>query len=164
MCWKKSPKLRACNFVRSLSLAIINGPNLNKLGKRESNHYGSFTYNELTDYCNQQAASLGIEIDIYQNDIEGELVQLIHELSEKVDGIILNAAAYTHTSVAIRDAVLTVNIPVVEVHISNPYAREEFRRKNLLSDIVIASISGFGITSYKLAIDGIFSILEDKNR
>ncbi len=150
--------------MRSLSLAIINGPNLNKLGMREPNHYGSFTYDELTDYCESQAASLDIEIDIYQNDIEGELVQLIHELSEKVDGIILNAAAYTHTSVAIRDAVLTVKIPVVEVHISNPYSREEFRRTNLLSDIVKASISGFGITSYKLAILGIVSILEDKNR
>ncbi len=150
--------------MRSLSLAIINGPNLNKLGQREPNHYGSFTYDELTDYCKSQAANLDVEIDIYQNDIEGELVQLVHELSEKVDGIILNAAAYTHTSVAIRDAVLTVRIPVVEVHISNPYSREEFRRTNLLSDIVKASISGFGITSYKLAIDGIVSILEHKNR
>ncbi len=146
--------------MRSLSLAIINGPNLSKLGKRETDQYGTFTYEELTDYCQKQAVKNDVELSIYQDDIEGELVKLIHELSEKVDGIILNAAAYTHTSVAIRDAVLTLKIPIVEVHISNPYSREEFRRTNLLSDIVKASISGFGIDSYKLAIDGIVSILK----
>jgi len=145
--------------LKSLTLAVINGPNLSKLGKREVDQYGTFTYQELTDYCHRQALDFDVELNIYQSDIEGELVKLIHELSEKVDGIILNAAAYTHTSVAIRDAVLIAKIPVVEVHISNPYSREEFRRTNLLSDIVKASISGFGITSYKLAIDGIVSFL-----
>ena len=145
--------------MKSLSLAVINGPNLCKLGEREADHYGTFTYEELTDYCQRQAAKIDVELVICQNDIEGELVKLLHELSEKVDGIILNAAAYTHTSVAIRDAVLTVKIPVVEVHISNPYSREEFRKTNLLSDVVKASISGFGITSYGLAIDGITRIL-----
>jgi 3-dehydroquinate dehydratase II len=144
-------------------IAIVNGPNLGQLGKREASHYGSFTYEELVDYCNSHASSLDMKLSIYQDDVEGEIVKLLHKLSGEFDGLIINAAAYTHTSVAIRDAILTLNIPVIEVHISNPNSREKFRQKNYLSDIVKATISGFGITSYKLAIEGIASILESNN-
>lgn len=130
---------------------IINGPNLNLLGERETDIYGDRSFDDfmrelLTDYPS-------LEIDQYQSNVEGELIDKLQESDKLYDGIVLNAAAYTHTSVALRDAVSAIATPVVEVHISNPHARESFRHKSLIAPVCRGVISGFGLDSYKLAIN-----------
>ncbi len=134
---------------------ILNGPNLSRLGTREPAVYGSTTLAELEALCAGWAQGLGLEATFAQREGEGELVELIHRAGDQADGLILNAAAYTHTSVAVRDAVTSISIPVIEVHLSNPAAREPFRRQNLLEDVVYAGIRGFGVDSYRLALEGI---------
>jgi 3-dehydroquinate dehydratase-2 len=140
-------------------VVVIGGPNLGRLGRREPDIYGRTTWPELEALCRGWADDCGLELDFLQSDIEGELVGMIHEAGDSADGIILNAAAYTHTSVAIRDAVAAVEIPVVEIHLTNPDARESFRRNNLLADVVAAGIRGFGVEGYRLALLGIRSLL-----
>lgn len=134
---------------------VLNGPNLSRLGQREPGIYGTTTLSELAALCAAWAAEVGLRIRFDQCEGEGELVTLIHRAGDEADGLVLNAAAYTHTSVAVRDAVTSISIPVVEVHLSNPAAREPFRRQNLLEDVVNAGVRGFGPDSYRLALAGL---------
>jgi 3-dehydroquinate dehydratase-2 len=146
--------------VRHHKVAVLNGPNLGRLGRREAEHYPETTLAALDDYCRERGAALGLDVECVQTDGEGELVGLIHRWGDAADGLLLNAAGYTHTSVAVRDAVLCCGAPVVEVHLSHPDAREEFRRRNLLRDVVVASVSGFGVTGYGLALEGLAVLLK----
>ena len=136
-----------------MKIQIINGPNLNLLGTREKDIYGDLNFEKYLDKINKYFRD--IEIDYYQSNVEGEIINKLHETGFSYDGIVLNAGAYTHTSVAIRDAIKAVNSPVVEVHISNVFAREEFRHTSLIAPNCIGSISGFGLDSYRLAIEGL---------
>ena len=133
-------------------IIIINGPNLNLLGEREQSQYGSITFDKLKENCLIKSKELGLDIEFTQSNIEGEIVNLIQESRKKFDGIIINAAAFTHTSVAIRDALSVFKKPIIEIHISNIYNREEFRHKSLISDIVTGGIFGLGSDGYILAI------------
>ena len=141
-------------------IIIINGPNLNVLGQREQSQYGSKDYDYLTEICNKKAKELNLNLDIRQSNIEGEIVNLIQNSVNNYDGIIINAAAYSHTSVAVRDALDIFKKPKIEVHISNIYKREEFMHKSLISNVVDGVICGLGVNSYKLALKGIKNILD----
>ncbi len=143
-----------------MKIQIINGPNLNLLGKREPEVYGSQSFDAYLELLKQKYDSL--ELDYYQSNIEGEIIDKIHEVGFSYDGIVLNAGAYTHTSVAIGDAVKSVDTPVVEVHISNVYSREEFRRISHISSSCVGIISGFGLNSYSLAIDALAEMIGNK--
>ena len=138
---------------------VLGGPNLGRLGVREPEIYGTTTWAELADRCGEWAAAAGLDLVFLQTDGEGELVRLIHRAADEGAGLVLNAAAYTHTSVAVRDAVAAAGIPVIELHISNPARREPFRRRNLLADVVTASICGFGVEGYRLALRGLAALL-----
>ena len=131
-------------------LIIINGPNLNLLGTRETQIYGSLSFTEFLDEIKSKYNS--VELDYYQSNIEGELIDKLHEVGFSYDGIILNAAAYTHTSVGLGDAIKAIETPVVEVHISNTHARENFRHVSYISPVARGVILGFGLQSYELAI------------
>ena len=144
-------------------IIIINGPNLNLLGEREQSQYGSITFDKLKDNCKKKSEELGLKIDFVQSNIEGELVDIIQDSRKKYDGIIINAAAFTHTSVAIRDALNLFKKPVIEVHISNIYKREEFRQKSLISDIVTGGVFGLGSNGYILAIISMHKLLKNEN-
>lgn len=137
-----------------MNILIINGPNLNLLGKREPHIYGNMTLNDINDKIkNEFLNKEEINFEFYQNNIEGEIINKLHEsMDKKVDGIVINAGAYTHTSLAIADAIKAIQIPTVEVHLSNIYSREDFRHKSFLSPCCIGQISGFGYYSYILAI------------
>lgn len=139
---------------------VIGGPNLGRLGRRQPEIYGDTTWSELDSLCRGWGGELGLELEFLQSDVEGELVGMIHGAGDQGDGLILNAAAYTHTSVAIRDAVAALDIPVVELHLTNPDAREVFRRENLLADVVTAGIRGFGIDGYQLALVGMAALIK----
>ena len=144
-------------------IIIINGPNLNLLGEREQSQYGSVTFKELKEICAKKSNELGLKVEFAQSNVEGELVNIIQESRKKFDGIIINAAAFTHTSVAIRDALDIFKKPIIELHISNIYKREEFRQKSLLSDIVTGGIFGLGINGYILAIISMQKLLKNEN-
>ena len=133
-------------------LIIINGPNLNLLGEREQTQYGSKDYKYLEEICLNRAKDLKIDIEIKQSNIEGDIVNIIQDARKTYDGIIINAAGYSHTSVAIRDALSIFKKPIIELHISNIYKREDFRHKSLISDIVSGGIFGLGTEGYILAI------------
>jgi len=141
-------------------IIIINGPNLNLLGEREQSQYGSTTFKELKDNCIKKSNEIGIELKFTQSNIEGELVSLIQNARNEYDGMIINAAGFTHTSVAIRDALDLFKKPIIELHISNIYKREEFRQKSLISDIVTGGIFGLGTEGYILAIISLQKILQ----
>ena len=145
-------------------IIIINGPNLNLLGEREQSQYGSTTFKQLKENCLKESNKIGIEVDFAQSNIEGELVNLIQDARKKYDGMIINAAGFTHTSVAIRDALDLFKKPIIELHISNIYKREEFRHKSLISDIATGGIFGLGVEGYILAIISIEKILKNENR
>ena len=147
----------------SNNILIINGPNLNLLGKREQSQYGSITFEELKDNCLKKSKELNIALDFIQSNIEGDIVTIIQNAREKYDGIIINAAGFTHTSVAIRDALDIFKKPIIELHISNIYKREEFRHKSLISDIVTGGIFGLGANGYILAIIAMQKILKNEN-
>ncbi len=138
---------------------MIGGPNLGRLGRREPEIYGSTTWAELETMCRDRASSLGWDLEFWQSDAEGELVGMLHRAADEGQGVILNAAAYTHTSVAIRDAVSALDIPCIELHLTNPAAREPFRQTNLLSDVVTAGVQGFGVSGYLLALEGMAQLL-----
>ena len=144
-------------------IIIINGPNLNLLGEREQSQYGSITFDQLKKICLKKAKELNINLNFTQSNIEGEIVNLIQEARNKYDGIIINAAAFTHTSVAIRDALNIYKKPVIELHISNIYKREEFRQKSLISDVVTGGIFGLGSNGYILAIIAMQKLLKNEN-
>ena len=147
----------------SNNIIIINGPNLNLLGEREQSQYGSITFDELKKNCSNKAKELGVNIDFIQSNIEGEIVTSIQDARNKYDGIIINAAGFTHTSVSIRDALSIFKKPVIELHISNIYKREEFRHKSLLSDIATGVICGMGANGYILAINAMHDLLKNGN-
>ena len=141
-------------------IIIINGPNLNLLGEREQSQYGSITLGKVKENCQKKSKELGLSVDFAQSNIEGEIVNLIQDSIKKFDGIIINAAAFTHTSVAIRDALDIFKKPIIELHISNIYKREEFRQKSLISDIVTGGIFGLGADGYILAIIAMQNLLK----
>jgi len=147
-----------------MKILILNGPNLNLLGKREESYYGKTTFEALKKECTDYSKSKGIEIEFKQSNIEGEIVSLIQDSNEKFDGIIINAAGYTHTSVSILDALKIIKIPSVELHISNIYSREEFRQKSLISKAVKGIICGFGTKGYLMAIDGISNLIKENKK
>ena len=136
----------------SNNILIINGPNLNLLGEREQSQYGSITFEELKKNCLEKSKELNINLNFTQSNVEGEIVNLIQEERNNCDGIIINAAGFTHTSVAIRDALSIFKKPIIELHISNIYKREEFRQKSLISGVVTGGIFGIGADGYILAI------------
>ena len=140
-------------------ILIINGPNLNLLGEREESKYGKTTLEELKKNCESHAKSIGLQIKFEQSNIEGEIVTMIQKAKGSFNGIIINAAGYTHTSVAILDALLAIKLPTIEVHITNIYNREEFRKKSLISKAATGIICGFGINGYIIALDSINEIL-----
>ena len=144
-------------------IIIINGPNLNLLGEREQSQYGSTTFNELKQNCLNKSKEIGLVTEFAQSNVEGEIVNLIQDSRKKYDGIIINAAAFTHTSVAIRDALDIFKKPIIELHISNIYKREEFRQKSLISDIVTGGIFGLGSEGYILAIIAMQKLLNNEN-
>ena len=141
-------------------IIIINGPNLNLLGEREQSQYGSINFDQLKENCIRKSEEFGLTIEFAQSNIEGELVNIIQESRNRFDGIIINAAAFTHTSVAIRDALDIFKKPIIELHISNIYKREEFRQKSLISDIVTGGIFGLGADGYILAIISMQKLLK----
>ncbi len=144
-----------------MKILAIHGPNLNLLGERESKHYGTASLAQINEELGEIARNAGHSFEAYQSNIEGEIVNRIQEArTQGIDGILINPAAYGHTSVAIRDALLAVKIPFVEVHLSNIAAREEFRHKSLISDIAQGVIFGFGPNSYKLGLSGLMSVFE----
>ena len=134
-------------------ILIINGPNLNLLGDREKSKYGNDTLETVKKKCESHSKSIDVEIKFEQSNVEGKIVTIIQKAKSKFDGIIINAAGYTHTSVAILDALLAVKLPVIEVHITNIYNREEFRSKSLISKAAKGIICGFGINGYIMALD-----------
>lgn len=145
-----------------MKILILNGPNINLLGTREPEIYGSLTLDKINAKLQYYAAAKGIEIETYQSNIEGEIVDKIQSVKDSFDGIVINPAAYTHTSVAIRDAISAVSLPAVEVHISNIHSREEFRKNSLIAPVCIGQISGFGADSYKLGLQGLIDFLNNK--
>ena len=148
----------------SYNIKIINGPNINLLGEREQSQYGSITFERLKNNCLNKAKELNIDLDFSQSNIEGEIVSSIQKAKSEFDGIIINAAGFTHTSVAIRDALDIYKKPIIELHISNIYKREEFRHKSLISDIATGGIFGLGDNGYILAIIAMQNMLENENR
>ena len=145
------------------NIILINGPNLNLLGEREQSQYGTVTFEKLKENCRKKSIELGLDVEFAQSNIEGELVNIIQDSRKKFDGIIINAAAFTHTSVAIRDALNIFKKPIIELHISNIYKREEFRHKSLISDIVTGGIFGLGADGYILAIISMQKLLKNEN-
>ena len=146
------------------NIIVINGPNLNLLGEREQSQYGSLTYAELKNSCLKHSKTLKINIEFTQSNIEGEIVTIVQEAKKKYDGLIINAAGFTHTSVAIRDALVIFEKPSIELHISNIYKREEFRHKSMISGVVTGIICGLGANGYILAINAMQELLENGNR
>ena len=145
-------------------IIIINGPNLNLLGEREQSQYGTITFDQLKENCSKKAQEIGLDVEFAQSNVEGELVNTIQDARKKFDGMIINAAAFTHTSVAIRDALDLFKKPIIELHLSNIYKREEFRHKSLISDVVTGGIFGLGAEGYILAIISLQKTLQNENR
>ena len=144
-------------------ILIINGPNLNLLGEREQSQYGSNTYDEIKKICEKKSQEIGVKLEFQQSNIEGEIVTIIQEARNKCDGLIINAAGFTHTSVAIRDALSILKIPTIELHISNIYKREEFRHKSLISGVATGGVFGLGTNGYILAINAMQELLKNGN-
>ena len=143
-----------------MDLLLINGPNLNLVGKREPSIYGAKTLEDIQEDLLTLANELDVKLKFFQSNSEGEMIDCIQNSVSSIDGILINAGAYTHTSIALRDALLGVAIPYVEVHLSNIYSREEFRHKSFLSDKALGLVCGFGTNSYQLAMHGIVSYLK----
>ena len=141
-------------------IIILNGPNLNLLGEREKNQYGNFSMKDVEKNCNNYANQNKIKLSLFQSNIEGELVDQIQKSRNDQDGLIINAGGYTHTSVAIHDALKILKIPIIELHISNIYNREEFRQKSLISKVAKGVICGFGIEGYILSLKAMSKFLE----
>ena len=144
-------------------IIIINGPNINLLGEREQSQYGSITFDKLKEECLAKSKELGLSTEFAQSNVEGEMVNIIQSARKKFDGIIINAAAFTHTSIAIRDALSILKKPIIELHISNIYKREEFRHKSLISDVVTGGIFGLNADGYILAIISMQKLLQNEN-
>ena len=145
-------------------ILVINGPNLNLLGTREKDKYGKSSLNDIKIKCENYAKTAGLEIDFKQSNVEGEIVNFIQDAREKYDGIVINAGGYTHTSVAILDALLAVKKPTIELHITNIYKREDFRHKSIISKAADGVICGLGVKGYVMALEGIKEIINNENR
>ena len=143
-----------------MKLLFLNGPNLNLLGQRQPEIYGRTSLEDIEGKVRERAKQLSAEIDFRQSNVEGELVGWIQGAKGEFDAIVLNAAAYTHTSIALRDAIAAVGIPTIEIHLSNIHAREEFRQKSLIAGVCIGQISGFGLHSYVLAVEAAINAIE----
>ena len=143
-----------------MKILVINGPNLNLLGDREKENYGEITLDKINEELSNLASELGVEIDFFQSNFEGEIVDKIQKAKDNFDGIIINPAAYTHTSIAIRDAILAIKTPAIEVHLSNIHAREEFRQKSFVAPVCIGQIAGFKKDSYTLALRALVNYLK----
>lgn len=139
-------------MAKKRKVLVLHGPNLNLLGKRQPEIYGRLTLDQINRKIRALARELGVEVEARQSNSEGELVSWIHEASGKFGAIVINAGAYTHSSVALRDALVAVGLPAVEVHISNIYKREDFRRRSMIADAVVGQIAGFGVQSYLLGL------------
>lgn len=146
-----------------MKILVINGVNMNMLGLRETEKYGTMTLKDLEKDLYAFSFEIGIDIETFQSNFEGEIVEKIHNAKDNFDGIVINAGAYTHTSIAIRDAISAINVPAVEVHMTNIYKREEFRHHSYLAPVCIGQISGFGINSYKLGLKAVVDYLSDNN-
>ena len=140
-------------------IIILNGPNLNLLGEREKSQYGSFTLKDIEKTCEEYAKKNNLEVSLFQSNIEGEIIEKIQNARNDQDGVIINAGGYTHTSVAIHDALKILKIPIIELHISNIYNREEFRHKSLISKVAKGVICGFGSKGYTMALDAMKNYL-----
>lgn len=147
-----------------MKILIINGVNMNMLGFREPEKYGSMTLKDLEKDLYAYSFKLGVDIETFQSNFEGEIVEKIQSAKDNFDGIVINAGAYTHTSVAIRDAISAVNPPTVEVHMTNIYKREEFRHHSYLAPVCIGQISGFGVNSYKLGLNAIVNFIKSTTK
>lgn len=143
----------------SKPILILNGPNLNLLGTREPEIYGSTTLPEVEEMCRARAATVGVEISFRQSNHEGVLVDWIHEAINGADGIIINPAAFTHTSVAILDALKNIKAPIIELHISNPHQREEFRHRSFVTPVATATICGLGVDGYPIAVEAMSRLI-----
>ncbi len=146
-----------------MHIAVLNGPNLNLLGEREPELYGRVTLAEVEAAIRERARALGVDYSWTQTNHEGELVEAIQGLRGQADGAVINAAAFTHTSLAIRDALLAVRVPFVEVHLSNIFAREPDRRRSLLADLAVGVVTGFGAESYRLGLEGLVGYLASRH-
>ena len=146
-----------------MRIAVLNGPNLNLLGEREPELYGRATLTEIESATRAHAAALGVECSWTQTNHEGELVEAVQRLTNTADGALINAAAFTHTSLAVRDALLAVRVPFVEVHLSNIFAREPERRRSLLADLAVGVVTGFGAESYRLGLEGLVGYLASRH-
>ena len=142
-------------------ILIIHGPNLNMLGKREPHIYGHESLDDIDASLEKKGEKLGIDVETFQSNHEGELVEKIQQAAGIVHGVVINPAAYTHTSVAIRDALVMLEIPIVEIHLSNIHRREPFRHTSMIADIVTARIAGFGASGYTLALEGLVKMLQN---
>ncbi len=145
-------------------IIILNGPNLNLLGEREKNQYGSFTLKEVEKNCEKFASKNNLIISFYQSNIEGEIVEKIQNSRKDQNGLIINAGGYTHTSVAIHDALKIIKFPIIELHITNIYNREDFRHKSLISNVASGVICGFGVNGYIMALEAMKKYLDNENR
>ena len=144
-------------------IIILNGPNLNLLGEREKNQYGNITLKQIEEKCRSYAKENKLELSFYQSNIEGELVEKIQDVRNHYHGLIINAGGYTHTSVAIHDALKLIKFPIIELHISNIYNREEFRHKSLISKVARGVICGFGLDGYIMSLEAINKFLKNEN-
>ena len=144
-------------------ILVINGPNLNLLGSREKEKYGNVSLQDIQKKCEDHAAKIGLEIDFKQSNVEGEIVNFVQDARKEYKGIVINAGGYTHTSVAILDALLAVKKPTIELHITNIYKREDFRHKSLISKAVNGIICGLGVEGYIMALNGIKNIIQNEN-
>ena len=140
-------------------IIILNGPNLNLLGEREKNQYGNFTLKDIENSCTNFAKKNNLDVTFYQSNIEGEMVEKIQKARNEQNGLIINAGGYTHTSVAIHDALKILNIPIIELHISNIYNREDFRHKSFVSKVAKGVVCGFGLEGYLMALEGMRNFL-----
>lgn len=147
-----------------MKILVINGVNMNMLGLREPEKYGTMTLKDLEKELYAFSFELGIDIETFQSNFEGEIVEKIHSAKDNFDGIIINAGAYTHTSIAIRDAIASIDVPTVEIHMTNIYRREEFRHHSYIAPVCVGQISGFGINSYKLGLKAIVDYLVADNK
>ena len=145
-------------------IIILNGPNLNLLGEREKNQYGSFTLSDVEKNCEKFASKNNLSISFYQSNIEGEIVEKIQNSRKDQNGLIINAGGYTHTSVAIHDALKIIKFPIIELHITNIYNREDFRHKSLISNVANGVICGFGVHGYIMALEAMKKYLDNENR
>ena len=145
----------------TFKIIVIHGPNLNLLGQREPGVYGTLTLEEINNRLQTHAQEIGVDLKSFQSNSEGQIIDAVHEAGPRSDGIVINAGAYTHTSVAIRDAISAVNLPTIEVHLSNVHARETFRHKSLIAPVCLGVVAGFGWRSYLLGLDGLAAHLKD---